>query len=283
MEPKIVVIPAGSNSGLACVNSLAALDIPVRCCVRTPKDLPSKYILTNINAMNRDDLKRAFHSMKSALIVTPHDHKEGFENDSFMTCQMIKEAVDQGVEYIVLVGSWTVHQPEIISEIANRFVEAEALLKQFEKEKGLKWTVLRGGYFISNLLMYRDLINNGGTVKIPNYVLSPVHTRDIGECAAICLVDGPEKHHGKHYEMNGPKQQNITEIFEILQKEWKPFKYEIIPASELQAPSYIKQFAGFLEKEGAKGTPYTRDVGNLIGDRWTSVEQWAKEVKHLFQ
>ncbi|KAJ3272675.1 hypothetical protein HDV01_005311 [Terramyces sp. JEL0728] len=283
MEPKIAVIPAGSNSGSACVTRLSELNVPVRCCVRTPKDLPSKHILSNIDAMNKEDLKKAFNGMKSALIVTPHDHKEGFKNDSVMTCQMIQEAVDQGVEYIVLVGSWTVHQPKVISEIANRFIESEALLEKLEVERGLKWTVLRGGYFISNLLMYRDLINNGGTVKIPNYVLSPVHTRDIGECAAVCLIEGPGKHHGKHYEMNGPQQLTVTDIFNIFQKEWKKFDFQVIPAAELQAPSFVKQFAFFLEREGAKGTPYTQDVGNLIGDKWTTVEQWAREVQHLFQ
>merc|ERR1719506_2818133 len=39
-----------------------------------------------------------------------------------------------------------------------------------------------------------------------------VCTNDVGEAAAVCLLEGPEKHANKFYDLTGPQPQNMDEI-----------------------------------------------------------------------
>ncbi|KAJ2989551.1 hypothetical protein HDV02_004952 [Globomyces sp. JEL0801] len=284
MVEKIAVIPAGSSSGTACIQELVAHQVYPRCCHRSLKEFPSNCeVYSDSNAMDRKSLKKAFKDIKSALIVTPLDHSKGFGNDSLMTCNMIEEAVAAGVKYIVLVGSWTVNEPEKCNAIASRFLESEALLKKLEKEHGLQWTVLRGGYFIQNFLMNAMAVKSGGPIYEVNTTYPPIDSRDIGRCAATCLLQGPEKHHGKYYEMNGPKRISVSDFFELLGKALgKSLDFRPIPAIEAPVPDFLKELFTFME-ENPEGVPFTQDVGNLIGDKWTDVPTWIEDNKHMFQ
>ena len=69
---------------------------------------------------------------------------EGFADDAKLTANMINSAVNNGVNYIVLVASFTAHDAEKMKIIGSRFKPSEDLLSKLEKEKGIKWTVLRG-------------------------------------------------------------------------------------------------------------------------------------------
>lgn len=78
----ITVIPAGSNSGSACINALLKSKIKVRACVRSiekPYSFPTRDplvdFIANVDASRKEDLEIGFKDAKSALIVTPHDHK----------------------------------------------------------------------------------------------------------------------------------------------------------------------------------------------------------------
>jgi nucleoside-diphosphate-sugar epimerase len=64
-----------------------------------------------------------------AVIVTPFDPSRGFASDSQLTINMINSAVAAGVKRIVYVGSWTVHQPERVSGIAQRFIPTEECVR----------------------------------------------------------------------------------------------------------------------------------------------------------
>ncbi|KAI8895431.1 hypothetical protein BC833DRAFT_601346 [Globomyces pollinis-pini] len=284
MSEKVVVIPAGSSTGTACIQELVAHQVYPRCCHRSLKEFPSNCeVYSDSNAMDRSSLKKAFKDIKSALIVTPLDHSKGFGNDSLMTCNMIEEAVAAGVKYIVLVGSWTVNEPVKCNGIASRFLEAEALLKKLEKEHGLQWTVLRGGYFIQNLLMNASIVKSGEPIYGVNTIYPPIDSKDIGKCAATCLLQGPEKHHGKCYELSGPKRISLSEFFELLGKSLgKKLDFRPIPASEASVPPFLKELLLFMEAN-PEGVPFSQDVGNLIGDQWTDVPTWIEANKHIFQ
>merc|ERR1711904_423997 len=45
-----------------------------------------------------------------------------------------------------------------------------------------------------------------------------VCTNDIGEAAAVCLAEGPERHANKFYDLTGPEPQSMFEIAEDLGK-----------------------------------------------------------------
>ncbi|KAJ3301326.1 hypothetical protein HDV03_001023, partial [Kappamyces sp. JEL0829] len=107
----ITIVPASSNSGRACIAELIARRVPaadIRACSRTSTDFPAGVeAVSGIDAMDKGSLSKAFTQASSALIVTPHDARAGMDQDAQMTCNMIQQAVDSGVTYIVLVGSWT--------------------------------------------------------------------------------------------------------------------------------------------------------------------------------
>lgn len=97
--------------------------------------------------------------------------------------------------------------------MAQRYLAPEALLRKLEVEKGLEWTVLRGGFFLSNFdRLLNHFSKRGENVGMIQQYLAPIHTKDIGMCASRVLQDGPLKHHGKCYEMNGPKLLSSSDI-----------------------------------------------------------------------
>ena len=101
-----------------------------------------------MDANNSDSMVTLFQGCQSALIVTPADMSQSFSNDALLTCNMINTAVEHGVNYIVLVGSISTNNMERTGMIGSRFKPSEELLEKLEKEKKIKWTVLRGGCFM---------------------------------------------------------------------------------------------------------------------------------------
>ena len=87
--------------------------------------------MAGIDASSLQDLAKAFLGCKSALIVTPHDYARGFGEDAQLTVNMIEAAVEAGVEFVVVVGSWTVNNPVECEGIACRFIRPEQRLVSF--------------------------------------------------------------------------------------------------------------------------------------------------------
>ena len=213
-------------------------------------------------------MKKAFENAQYALIVTPHAQTAGFSNDANLTETMINQAVAHGVKYIVLVGSWTVRAKDQIKLISSRFVSPEALLEKLGAEKGLKWTVLRGGFFMENLLnpQVKQSISQS-TFNYPKVYLPMVDTRDIGKSAAACLgACNIDKHNGKKYEMNGPELLSSEEIAKIIGKVLgKEIKYQEAPKDILQKnmPEVLWQAFEYMIDNGKQAVPFTQDVKNL--------------------
>jgi len=83
---------------------------------------------------------------------------------------------------------------------------------------GLPTTGIRGNFYMNHLLKNEvENIKNGffqsplGTCK--NSFVSPC---DQGEAAARCLIDGPERHANKFYDITGPEPQSMHEVAETL-------------------------------------------------------------------
>jgi uncharacterized protein YbjT (DUF2867 family) len=283
--PTIAVYPASSRSGLACVKKLAESGVAplLRVATRSQAKFPKEsQLLTGIDANNRDSLSKVFSGIQSAVLVTPHDPKIGSDKDADLTISMIDEAVKAGVNYIVLIGSWTVHEPIKVSLLSDRFIKPEAYLKKMEQEFGLNWTVLRGGFFIQNLLMaWGKQAKKTDAIIFPDVKFAPIDVNDIGKCAAVCIMEGYEKHHGKYYEMNGPVKLTTNDMVKkIGEARGKPIDYKMMKASEMKVPEYFKQAVAFME---GSSIPFNNDVGNLIGaQEWTTFDQWALQNKDSF-
>jgi len=79
----------------------------------------------------------------------------------------------------------------------------------------LPLTVLRCNFFMNHLLKTdTDNIDTEGWFSNPlgKTRNSFICTNDIGEAAALCLLEGPAKHANKFYDLTGPQPQNMDEI-----------------------------------------------------------------------
>jgi uncharacterized protein YbjT (DUF2867 family) len=82
-------------------------------------------------------------------------------------------------------------------------------------DAGVPVTVLRANFFMNHLLKTDiEQIDGAGWFSNPlgDTRNSFVCTNDIGEAAAVCLQEGPERHANKFYDLTGPEPQSMSEI-----------------------------------------------------------------------
>jgi len=145
-------------------------------------------------------------------------------------------------------------------------------------DAGVPLTVLRNNFFMNHLLK-TDVENIDGegwfSNPLGNTRNSFVCTNDIGEAAAVCLLEGPAVHADKFYDITGPEPQSMAEIAADLGKvmgkkvEYRPQSFE----------QFEKDFgatrAGFFEYL-CNGF-YSRvspDFYNITGHKPTSYEEY---------
>lgn len=149
-------------------------------------------------------------------------------------------------------------------------------------QAGLQVTVLRGNFYMNHLLK-----NEQDHIKDEGYFASPlgntrnsfVCTNDMGEMAAKCFLEGPERHADKFYDVTGPAPQSMYEVAATLSKViGKPVEYR---------PQDIEQFEKDFGKvrrdffEYLRNGFYTRcspDFYNVMGKKPTSYEQYLTQT-----
>ena len=287
----VTIMTGSSNSGSACIHEIYSRysdKLIVRAAFRTAekaKPFQDKYpdlqVFTGIDANKPETMKEAFTGADSALIVTPHDPKVDLtkNNDAELTANMINVAVECGVKYLVYVGSFTVSFADKIKIIAARFVPSEKLLKDLSDKNIIKWTSLRGGFFMENMIgMFKNSLKNESAIRFADWYVVPIDTRDIGKSGAACLANPGEKNYGKYYEMNGPELLGGQEIADTFSKvlgrkiQWVKLTDEQIQ----KMPEHMVQFNEHAQLTGKKATPYTDDVKMLTGE-WGTLEQFIRD------
>lgn len=291
----VAIITGSSNSGSACIKELFERypdKLNVRAAFRSAdkaKPYQEKYpkleVVVDVDAYKVETLNKVFENAHSAVIVTPLDASRGFADDAKLTENMILSAVNNGVKYIVYVGSFTVNFPDAIKIISSRFLPSEALLRKLGDEQGIKWTSLRGGYFMENFIhMSSQSVKNESVIRLGNVFIPPIDTRDIGKCAAALVANPDDKHNKKYYEMSGPEilsAQEIADTFSrVLGREikWVELKREDISK---MPPPLAEAFLHTLEK-GRNAVPFTDDVKLLTGQHGT-FEQFLRDHINEFK
>jgi uncharacterized protein YbjT (DUF2867 family) len=77
--------------------------------------------------------------------------------------------------------------------------------------EGLPMTGVRGNFFMNHLMKNEaDNIQKKGYMELPlgECKNSFVCSNDMGEAAAVCLLEGPEKHINKYYDICGPTSEH---------------------------------------------------------------------------
>lgn len=122
-------------------------------------------------------------------------------------------------------------------------------------DSGIAWTMLRPGFFAQNLgTAYRTDIHEQDRIHVPagDGRVAFVDTRDLGEVAAMVLVD-PAPHAGRGYTLTGPRAVTFAEVADLLTEALgRRIDYE--PASVL----------GYLRHLRAQGLPITQALVQTV-------------------
>ena len=163
-----------------------------------------------------------------------------------------------------------------------RFKPCEDFLEQLGQEKGLKWTVLRGGCFMENIMHAVNAVKMGSDTFVFAKSETPmVATLDIGRSGAACLVAfDKNEHHGKHYEMSGPDYLTGEDIAKVLSEKLnRDIKYAELPKAAFdRMPEAVSQAFQYMADEGRNAAPKTDDILRLTG-RETTIGEFLE--RHL--
>jgi uncharacterized protein YbjT (DUF2867 family) len=86
---------------------------------------------------------------------------------------------------------------------------------------GDKLTSIRGNFYMNHLLKNElDSIRNAGTFSSPlgDCKNSFVSCNDMGEASVTCLIQGPERHGNKFYDICGAQSNSMADVAAILTK-----------------------------------------------------------------
>jgi len=147
-------------------------------------------------------------------------------------------------------------------------------------EAGLPTTSIRGNFFMNHLLKNETehiLEEPAGWFESPlgECKNSFVCTNDMGEAAAVCMLEGPERHANKFYDITGPEPQSMYDVArvlgEVMGKEIKYCPQDIEKFEKDFGPARAEFF------EYLRNGFYTRcspDFYNITGRRPTTYKEY---------
>jgi len=166
---------------------------------------------------------------------------------------------------------------------------------------GLPTTSIRGNFFMNHLLKNElENIKEHGFFQSPlgNCRNSFVCTNDMAEAAVTCLLEGPEKHANKFYDITGPQPQSMHEVAADLSKalgktiEYRPqdidqFKADFGPTRAeffeyLRNGFYTRCSPDFYNITGHKGTSYAEYLSTKGPHGETGLEELFSSAGAIF-
>jgi NAD(P)H dehydrogenase (quinone) len=204
---------------------------------------------------------------------------------------MINAAADAGVRHVAYLDSWTVHWPTRITTLAGRCETAEERLRELFPGR---FTVLRGGYFMSNTYKQGGRFSSmvkAGVIRGHDAVRLPmVDLDDIGRSCARVLADVGVGHEDAVYEMSGPAALSYADMAATFSRVLGyDVRFEAVTRdaalAALSSPKldFERQVTGVLIDEGERAVPLSDAVKRLTG-RHTTFEEWLHKdgVKQQF-
>ncbi|UGQ11523.1 NmrA family NAD(P)-binding protein [Yinghuangia sp. ASG 101] len=188
--------------------------------------------------------------------------------------ELVRRAVDAGVRRITVVwGGWV------------------GPVEQAVADSGVEWTRLEPQEFMSNALTWVDSIRGEGIVREPYDIPSAVvHEADIGEVAAVALLDGG--HAGRAYNLTGPESLTTRERLVILGKAIQR-DIAFVPITRSQAidrltatgvsPADAEYVIGWYGDPPAAAGTVVDTVEKVVGRPARTFEQWAAEHAARFR
>eukprot|EP00928_Gymnodinium_smaydae_P088106 TRINITY_DN7224_c0_g1_i2.p1 TRINITY_DN7224_c0_g1~~TRINITY_DN7224_c0_g1_i2.p1 ORF type:complete len:346 (-),score=66.52 TRINITY_DN7224_c0_g1_i2:218-1207(-) len=141
-------------------------------------------------------------------------------------------------------------------------------------DAGVPLTVLRNNFFMNHLLKTDvESIDKEGWFSNPlgDTRNSFVCTNDIAEAAAVCFMEGPERHANKFYDLTGPEPQSMHEIAADLGKVMgKTIEYRPQNMKQFEADFGATRAAFFEYLCNGFYTRVSPDFYNITGRKPTS-------------
>jgi len=229
-KPIIFITGATGNIGSHTIKHLDKNKFHIRVGVRDlskGEELKKKGCeVVQIDLEKRETLVNALKGVERLLVIPPSS-----ENRGKCALEAIKIAKEVGVKFVVLFSVFGASEEKRI-RFQKEFAEAEECLKS----SGLKWTILQAPYFQENCLKMKD----GVRLPLRDGALPSASIDDLGKCCARVL-ENPESHIGKTYNLSGPKLETGEDIAKCLSIGYgKQIKYVDIPVEEAR-----KELLGF--------------------------------------
>jgi uncharacterized protein YbjT (DUF2867 family) len=202
--------------------------------------------------------------------------------------RFVREAVDAGVEHVVLLSSLAIEADGAEhSPIARQHQDVEEALRASE----LDWTFVRAGGFAANALQWAAPIRAGHGLRLayPDTYSEPVHESDIAEVATRALLD--DAHRGAVLRITGPESLSARQQAELIgQAAGIRVAVERISRAEQreQLTAVLPEaFADILldyqeQRDGRPEAPLP-DVERVLGRGAVPFAEWAREHAAAFR
>jgi len=145
---------------------------------------------------------------------------------------------------------------------------------------GLNTTSVRGNFYMNHLLKNEvDNIKNGFfNSPLGECRNSFVSAADQGEIAALCLLEGPEKHANKFYDITGPEPHSMHEVAQILGDVMgKKLEYQPQDIEQFEKDFGPTRRAFFEYLRNGFYTRCSPDFYNLTGRKPTSYHEYLTQ------
>jgi NAD(P)H dehydrogenase (quinone) len=286
----IAVVGATGNTGRAVVKELEQLGHAPICVVRNAdkaREVLGKDAKTVVAELtDRPALAKALKGVTSVFVVTGHNPNMVEQQNN-----VLDAALEAGVEYLVRVsGSRFFILPDSPSVIGRGHHAIEERLRT----SGIKWVILRPGFFMQNTFGQAASIKNDSKIVLPFPTDLPfafVDVRDTGAVGARVLLD-PAPHAGKIYEFTGARSSfgEFADVFsQVLGR-----NIAYIPITFEQAEPVMKsrglpdwlishqRTAGQIAANGGLGSEITEPIRSIAGRAPLTTKQFVDDHKGLF-
>jgi uncharacterized protein YbjT (DUF2867 family) len=158
-------------------------------------------------------------------------------------------------------------------------------LRELSAGGRLRYTLLRGGYFMSNTAMVFKAAVKAGVIRGHDAVRLPaVDVDDIGRSGARVLADVGVGHEDAVYEMSGPAALSYADFAATFARVLgQDVRFEAVTRDAALAPlpPFAREYTEVMIDEGARAVPLSDAVQRLTG-RHTTFEEWLASHKAIF-
>jgi uncharacterized protein YbjT (DUF2867 family) len=267
----ITVLGATGNVGQPLVEQLAKGGHAVRAVTRSAdKPLPK-----GVERASPSNLDEALKGATKLFLLTPPG--SGYELED----AALAAAKAAGVKHVVRLSSIGASGDKPLGLGAMHLKRDEAL-----KASGLEWTLVRPGFFMSNVLAWLPQIRESGAVR-NNYgdgPMYPIAPDDIAGVAVVALTG--QGHAGKAYDLTGDVAisavQQIATMGSVL---GRPIGVvDLLPdaaeqeaiARGIPAPMAAGLKALWVSVRAGKGAMHTDTARTLLGRPLMTFAEWCR-------